>query len=221
MKTIVFTALATAFILIAGFFLGAALGAILNDRLPGHSTDLVNVLLSAIPALGAVFAGGAAWGLVMSRITHAGETKRMAWAGALGYGPTVIAVAIVLTFLENLIVEQGKGPQLPIHNVFTLLFAPAAAIIAGVGAFALGIGARDGVLARNLSWQCALAGGIAFLVVNLTLDAFGFRVGVPGAEQRATMLLTAFLGNFSAALVGGGMIGTMLGRKSLSTNKRE
>ena len=213
MQTIIFSALATPFILIGSMILGGALGAILNERLPGHSTDLVNILLSAIPAFGGVFAGGAAWGWAISRLTRAGDAKRMAWAGALGFGPTVILVAFALTFFENLIVEQGKGPQLPIYNVFTLLFVPAAAIIAGTGAFALGIGMRDRALAMKMLWQCALAGGIAFLVVNLTLDAFGFRVGAPGAAERATMLVTALLGNFAAALVGGGVIGKILGRK--------
>jgi hypothetical protein len=127
----------------------------------------------------------------------------------------VILVAFALTFFENLIVEQGQGPQLPIHNVFTLLFAPAAAIIAGVGAGALGIGMRDRTLALKLLWMCALTGGVAFLLVNLGLDAMDFRVGAPGAAERATMLTTAFLGNFSAALAGGGVIGAMLGRKNV------
>jgi len=217
MHAIIFGALATAFILIGSFIVGGALGAILNERLPGHLTDLVNILLSAIPAFGGVFAGGAAWGWAMSRITRAGDAKRMAWAGAIGFGPTLILVAFALTFFENLIVEQGKGPQLPIHNVFTFLFVPAAAIIAGVGAFALGIGIRDRTLALKLLWLGALMGGVAFLIVNLGLDAMGFRVGAPGAEQRATMLVTAFLGNFTAALAGGGMIGAKLGRIS-STN---
>ncbi len=213
MQTIIFSAFATAFILIAGIIVGGALGAILNERLPGHPTDLVNVLLSAIPAFGGVFAGGAAWGWVISRITRAGERKRMTWAGAIGFGPTAILVAFALTFFENLIVEQGKGPQLPIHNVFTMLFVPAAAIIAGVGGFALGIGAKGHEMARKLLWTCAMAGGIAFLVVNLTMDALGWRVGAPGAVERATMLTTAFVGNFSAALVGGGVIGKILTRQ--------
>jgi hypothetical protein len=209
----IYAALATAFILILGIMLGIALGGALNERLPGHPTDLANILLPVIPAFGGVFAGGGAWGWTMSRITRAGERKRMAWAGALGFAPTLILVALALTLLENLIVEQSKGPPLPIHNVFTLLFVPAAAIIAGVGGLALGIGAQNRVLARRLLWQCALVGGSAFLVVNLGLDALGFRVGAPGAAERATMLTTAFLGNFVAALASGGVIGAILGRK--------
>ncbi len=213
MQVIIFSAFATAFILIAGIIVGGALGAILNERLPGHPADPANILLSAIPALGGVFAGGAVWGWAISRITRAGNRRRMAWAGAIGFGPTAIVVAFALTFFENLIVEQHQGPQLPIHNVFTMLFVPAAAIVAGVGGMALGIGVQDRAVARKLLWLCALAGGIAFLAVNLTLDALGWRVGAPGAAERATMLATAFVGNFAAALVGGGVIGKILGEQ--------
>jgi hypothetical protein len=80
MRAIILGALATAFILIGSFIVGGTLGAILNERLPGHRTDLVNILLSAIPAFGAVIVGGAAWGWVISRITRVGESQRMAWA---------------------------------------------------------------------------------------------------------------------------------------------
>lgn len=209
MRTITFSAFATAFILVAGIIAGGALGTILNERLPGHPTDLVNIFLSAIPTLGGVLTGGAVWGWTISRITRAGDQKRMAWAGAIGFGPTIILIALALTFFENLIVEQGQGPQLPIHNVFTLLFVPAAAIIAGVGGMALGIGARVARPSR-LALLCALGGGVAFLVVNLVMDALGWRVGAPNAAERATMLVTAFFGNFAAALVGGGVIGKTL-----------
>lgn len=213
MKIIIFSALATAFILIAGIVLGGAVGAILNDRLPGHPTDVINIILSAIPALGGVIGGGAVWGWAIARITRAGNPKRMARAGAIGFGPLMIVIAFALTFLETLIVEKNQGPQLPIHNVFTLLFVPAAAIIVGVGGFALGIGTGDRIVARKLLWRCALAGGLAFLIVNLTMDALGWRVGAPNAAERATMLTTAFLGNFAAALAGGGVIGKTLAEK--------
>lgn len=216
MHTIIYSALATPLILIGSLILGGALGSILNERLPGHQTDPVNILLSAIPALGAVIAGGALWGWGIARITGAGDARRMARAGAIGFGPTMILVAFALTFFENLIVEQGQGPQWPIHNVFTLLFTPAAAIIAGVGAFAIATSARSANSAR-LGGLCALAAGLAFLIVNLGLDAWGFRVGAPGAAERATMLTTAFLGNFLAAMAAGGLIGARLARNQAMT----
>jgi hypothetical protein len=116
MQMIIYSALATPLILIGSMILGGALGAILNDRLPGHSTDLVNILLSAIPALGGVIAGGALWGWAIARLTRTGDARRMARAGAIGFGPTVLLVALALTYFENLIVEQGQGPQLPIRQ---------------------------------------------------------------------------------------------------------
>ncbi len=203
--------LATVFCLIGGMIFGGALGAILNSTLPGHSTDAMNILLSAIPALGGVFLGGAAWGWALARITRTGEIRRMAVAGALGFGPIAIVMALMLTVLESIIVEQHQGPQLPIHNVFTMLFVPAAAIIAGVGSYAIALGARVNKPIK-LALTSALAGGVAFLIVNLLLDSWGWQVGAPSAAERATMLVTAFSGNVAAALVGGGVVGVLLPR---------
>jgi hypothetical protein len=220
MRTIFASAVATAFILFAGIFAGIVAGAFVNDTLPGHSTDPVNLALSMIAALTAFAAGGAVWGWAMSRITRSADGRRMAWAGAIGFAPTAILVVLALTVSENLIVEQRQGPELPIHNVFTILFVPAAAIISGVGGFAMGIGARNRVAARKLAWVCAVAGGVAFLFVNLTMDALGLRVGAPGAAERATMLATALLGDLAAALVVGGMIGTVLLRGETTLQPR-
>src|SRR5205823_6934277 len=103
--------------------------------------------------------------------------------------------------------RTARGPQLPIHNVFTLLFTPGAAIIAGASGAALGFGMRDWAMAGRLAWMCAITGGCAFLVVNLTLDGLGWRVGGPDAAARATMLTTALLGNLAAAMTGGAVIG--------------
>src|SRR5439155_17371379 len=118
-----------------------------------------------------------------------------------------LIVILTLGLLEDLIVGQQRGPQLPIHNVFTLLFGPAAAILAGASGAALGFGMRDRATAGRLAWMCAISGGCAFLVVNLTLDGLGWRVGAPGAAARSTMLATALLGNLAAALAGGSVIG--------------
>src|SRR5581483_10974522 len=131
------------------------------------------------------------------------------------FGSSVLAVVVLLTVLEQIIVEQGKGPPLPLHNVFTLLFVPAAALTAGLGGFALGLATRDRAFAARLGLWSGLAGGAAFLVVNGLLDALGFRVGAPGAAERATMVSTALLGSLAAAAAGGALIGTALRRADL------
>jgi hypothetical protein len=143
----------------------------------------------------------------------------MALAGALGFAPVVIVAVVALTLGEFAFVQQRLLPDVPIHNIYTLLFVPAAALVTGVGGFALSVGAsRAG--AWSLSALCALGGGIAFLTVNLTLDALGMRVGAPGAELRATMLVTTLLGDTAAATVAGAIIASALLRQETRLQAR-
>jgi len=207
-------ALLTAFVLIPGAVLGLAVGGGVNQALPGNSTEPIKLGLTALSAFIGMFVGGAVWGWSISRVTKAAAGRRMAVAGGIGFALSTLVVILTLGFLEDLVVEQQRGPQLPIHNVFMLLFAPAAAIIAGVCGAALGFGMRDWAMASRLAWMCAIGGGCAFLVVNLTLDGLGWRVGAPGAAARATMLTTAVLGNVAAALAGGSVIGKVFGART-------
>src|SRR2546430_5587635 len=200
-------ALLTALLLIPGVILGIAAGGLVNDTLPGKATDPIKLALTVLSVFAGMFVGGAVWGWSISRVTKAAAGRRMAFASGIGFALTTIVVVLTLGFLEDLVVEQQRGPQLPIHNVFTLLFVPAAAIITGASGAALGFGLRDQALAGRLGWMCALGGGCAFLVVNLTLDGLGFRVGAAGAAERATMITTTLLGNLAAAMAGGAVIG--------------
>jgi hypothetical protein len=207
-------ALLTAVILILGAILGLAAGGAINQMLPGNATDPIKLALTVLSAFAGMFVGGAVWGWSISRITKVAARRRMAVAGGIGFGLCALVVILTLGFLEDLVVEQHWGPQLPIHNVFTLLFGPAAAIIAGASGAALGFGMRDWAMAGRLAWMCAIGGGCAFLVVNLTLDGLGFRVGAPGAAERATMITTALLGNLAAAMAGGAVIGRVFGART-------
>lgn len=206
----IWSALVTAFVLIPGAVVGVAAGASAHENLAGHLPDPLRIALSALLTLVGMFAGGALWGWSISRITRAGRAERMALLGGIAFACTATLVAFALGSLENPIVEQQRGPQLPVHNVFTLLFAPAAAVIAGVSGAALGVGAGGRALAGRLAWTCALAAGGAFVLVDLTMDALGWRVGAPGAAERATMLTKTFLGDLAAAIAGGAVIGGVL-----------
>src|SRR5438094_5574923 len=200
-------ALVTAFILIPGAILGVAAGGAVDQTLPGNPTDPIKLTLTVLSAFASMFVGGAVWGWSISRVTKAAAGRPMAVAGGIGFALSTLVVVLTLGFLEDLVVQEQRGPQLPIHNVFTLLFVPAAAIITGVCGAALGFGMRDWAMAGRLTWMCAIGGGCAFLVVNLTLDGLGWRVGAPGAEARATMLTTALVGNLAAGMAGGEVIG--------------
>lgn len=206
------SALTTAIFLIGGMLAGGLGGNLVFGSLPGHTLDVVRITLSALPALATVIASGALWGLIMATITGAGERSRMAWAGALGFGPTVLGVAIALTLLEEILVQRGLLQALPIHILFTLLFVPAAAIVAAVGALALGRVSRTPAQAKRLALISGLVGGIAFLIVNVLMDAAGWRIGAPGAAERFTMLTVAFAGSSAAALTAGAALGLGLAR---------
>lgn len=69
----------------------------------------------------------------------------MVFAGILGFVPITIILAVVLLNLEGVVVE-ATGLQLPTHRVFTLLCVPAAFLIAGISAWAIGRGLRDNAL---------------------------------------------------------------------------
>lgn len=200
--------------LIGTFFVGALFGNLVFIGLPGHVQAEAKTALAALPALVCVIAGGAWWGRSLAHILHLGDVKRLMWAGALGYGPTVILVGLLLSVLENLIVEQQRLPALPIHVVFTLLFTPAALVVAAVGALALGVALRRKGLAIRLALGAGLAAGLTFLLVDLLMDALGYRVGAPGAAERATMLTVMLTGNLAASLAAGGVIGFLLGRRA-------
>ncbi len=214
-KTAFLSALFTAFSLIGGLLLGVVLGEVVFSALPGHSLtnpDPVHILLAAVPALIGMLAGGAVWGLLMGRLARATDRRRMAIAGASGFAPMTIALGIALSMLEPIAVQK-LGAQLPIHRLFTLFFVPTAFLIAGVGAWAIGIGLRNKALAWTLGMRAGLAAALAFVVVNLGMEALGWRVGAPGAAARLTMLTVMFTGNSAAALAGGAIIGPLLSRK--------
>jgi hypothetical protein len=140
----------------------------------------------------------------------------MVLAGALGFGPTLIVVALLLSLGEVLLVEQGGGSELPIYIVYTMIFVPAAFVVAGVGSGSMGAamaGARRGI---GIGFRSGLAGGLAFLGVNVLMEALGWQVGAPGAVQRATMVTVTIVGSLAAALAGGASLGREMERLASS-----
>jgi len=214
-------ALLTVLTLFGGLLIGLIMGDIVFRLIPGSSvTDvkLGHAAIAAIPAFGGFLAGGAAWGVQMGRLAGAQNPRRLAWAGTLGFGPVTVALAAGLGVAEPALVAQLGTAGQPIHRVFTLLFVPSAFLIAGISAWAIGMGLRDHRLAWSLLWQVGLTAAIAFLVANLTMESLGWVVGAPGAADRATMVTVLAIGNICAALSGGAMMGWKLaGNRSRGT----
>lgn len=195
--------------LFGGLLIGLVVGDLVFRLLPGHSIDNpdpMHVAVAATPALAGFLLGGAAWGIAMGRVAGAQDRRRLAIAGMLGFGPITIILGIGMSFVET-ISNTGFLTQIPIHRLFTLLFATSAFLIAGVSAWALGVGLRQDRLARSLLWQVGFVAGVTFLVVNLLMESLGWVVGAPGAAQKATMVTVLAIGNISAALTGGAVLG--------------
>ena len=83
---------------------------------------------------------------------------------------------------------------------------PAPRKVDAVGTGVLGLAIGDPQLAWRLALICGLAAALTFLVVATLFDFFGMRVGAPGAEERATMLVVTLAGMWAAALVGNGVL---------------
>jgi hypothetical protein len=205
----------TAAFLAGGLLLAVGVGAGV-DRLVVLPAPLAHVP-SGLLALVVLSAAGAGWGRAIGRQLGGSDLRRVAWAGALGYGPSVLLVAIGLTQLERLLVEQRAAHRLPIHVVFAMVFVPAVLLVASLGGIALAIGLRDWMLAWPLGAGTGLSAAAAFFGVDLAMETLGWRVGAPGAAQRATMLTVTLLGCGAAALAAGATIGAVLSRRGPAT----
>ena len=209
------SAVITAVSLVGGAIIGVGIG-VLVDRLPFHAPDQTLILLAMFP----IFGGGAIWGFLLARIYGLANRIGVSIAGSLSFGLGVIGAASLLGFLERILVEGHRLPGVPIHIVFTLLFVPATFLVATIGSAAILLVSGN----RTRWFPSALTAGVAaalsFLVVDLLLDALGFRVGAPRAAERATMLTVAFLGSAAGAFSAGAILGYVLSRERDHTARR-
>lgn len=161
---------------------------------------------------------GVAWARRLAELVAAPDLRRAGWAGALGFGPTVMVAGLVLTVLEQRIVERGGavGMSLPIHVVYGMLFVPAVFVVAAASAWIVGVGLRrTAAEQRRLALTTGLAAAGAYFLVYLLMDLAGWKVGAPEAGKRATMLVVTGLGSLAAALGGGAAIGLAFAPRSL------
>ncbi len=217
------SALMTVITLFGGIAVGVTMGQLVLELIPGSDANNLRIghaLIAAVPAFGGVLAGGAAWGMQVGRLAGAGQTRRMAIAGMVGFGPITILLAVGLGLGEPAIVS-ALFETAPIHRVFTLLFVPSAFLITGASVYAAGRGLGDAALARRLFWKVGLAAAGAFLLINLVMESLGWVIGAPGAVERFTMLTVLALSNLGAALVGGGVLGFLLARENMSAGIQE
>ena len=193
----------TALALDGGLMGGLIGGSLIFHSLIEKAPDLLTYALAAIAFFGATLGGSALWGAGMACLARSPASRRAAWAGMLGFVPITFVLNILLVAVEPVAVRAN----LPVHRLFTVLFVPTASLIAGVSSLALGwaLGWSRAALARAL--RVGVTAALAFLAVNLGMEALGWQIGAPGAEERGTMITILIVSNLGTALVGGAMLG--------------
>ncbi len=199
---------------VGGLVLGIGAGAFVHNLLPGHTTDAQRVLPAAFFALLGLLGGGVVWGVLIARLAGSPETKRTAGAGAAWAASTLI-VMLAMQALEPALVEND-ALRMPIHNVYTLLFVLSTAIVSFVTAWAMAVALRRGERALRVAMIAALLCALAYLIVNVGMDALGWRVGAPRAAERFTMLAVTFVGSIASSATIGAALVTALGKREVA-----
>lgn len=203
------TALLTPLTLVGGLALGLVTANLLFESINVHVSGLVSGLVALPVLLVMLFGGGAVWGYAIARLVD-GEAKKLARAGALTYGGSVILVGIVLELLFGLISVLSRDISLPVHVAFTIVFVPSAGVIAALCARSLAGALGWDAIKGNLGLHSGAAAAVGFLVVNMIMLSLGWQVGGPGAAERFTMITVMLTSNAGAALVGGAAMGWVL-----------
>jgi hypothetical protein len=196
----------TALGLVGGLMGGLIGGSLIFHNLIEKAPDPLTYALAALAFFGCTLGGSALWGLGMARLARSQERRRAAWAGLLGFVPISFVLNLALVAVEPIAVRAS----FPVHRLFTLLFVPSAFLIAGTSSLALGLALRCGRAVGMLALRVGLVAALAFLIVNLLMEAQGWLIGAPGAEERGTMITVLIIGNVGAALAGGAALGLML-----------
>jgi hypothetical protein len=127
----------------------------------------------------------------------------------LGFVPITFLLNIGLVAVET----SGLYGNMPVHRLFTVLFVPSAFLIAGTSSLAMAWALGWSRAAPALVMRVGLTAALAFLAVNLAMEALGWLIGAPGAEERRTMITVLIAGNRAAAVAGGAMLGLALNQR--------
>lgn len=191
--------------LAAGFILGN----ILFESLNPHMAPVSGGLISFVIVFAVLLGGGALWGAWLSAQLNAPRAALMR-NGAVSFAGLVLVAGLLLEGVFGLIGMLGSAVAIPIHHMFTIVFVPAAGLIAGLCVYRITRETRATQQRFRIAWQVAVGAALAFLVVNQVMLALGWRIGAPMAAERSTMITVMLLSNAAAALAGGAVFGWIL-----------
>jgi hypothetical protein len=192
--------------LVGGLMGGLIGGSFIFHGLIGKASHPLTYTLAAMVFGTSILGGSVLWGMGMGRLARSSALRRAAWASILGFVPITVLLNFGLLTIEPIAVRA----DLPVHRLFTVLFVPTAFLIAATSSLALAWALGWGRAAPALALRVGSTAALGFLAVNLGMEALGWLIGAPGAEERGTMITVLIAGNLGAALAGGAMLGMTL-----------
>jgi hypothetical protein len=192
--------------LVGGLMGGLIGGSFIFHGLIGKASHPLTYTLAAMVFGTGILGGSVLWGVGMGRLARSSALRRAAWASILGFVPITVLLNFGLLTIEPIAVSA----DLPVHRLFTVLFVPTAFLIAATSSLALAWALGWGRAAPALALRVGSTAALGFLAVNLGMEALGWLIGAPGAEERGTMITVLIAGNLGAALAGGAMLGMTL-----------
>jgi hypothetical protein len=198
--------------LIGGLVIGFAVGSLV-EGMASPLPILLRRTLAALAAATVASIAGRIWARHVAQLVGAFVPHHLTRTGVT-LGATTVLIALGLAALEPGLIAGAAARQISVHVVYTVAFVPATALIAAIGAFALGLALQGSRLGVRLSLVAGLSAAVAFLLSALTMDTLGWRVGAPRAAERATMLVVTVVGATAAAILAGAAIGYVLARMS-------
>jgi hypothetical protein len=182
-------------------------GALLTAALYAPSPALFLPL--TLLAAASLAAGRAAWKQVAGQIDRYPPVQRLRAAGALGFGLSALAVAFSLAEIASL--GLARSAWLPANLLLAARCATAVFGVAAATGGALGMALRSQRASTALALAGGLAAALAFLGVDIALEAFGVRVDTFGLAS-PTVLEVLALGQVGALAAGGTAIALVLVR---------
>ena len=199
-------AAATVLYLTGGLVVGF-IAAIALDNIPIHIDEPLSITLAAVLFFAVMSFFSLRWARTMASISGIEARPRAVRVAGLSY-PLVLTLTALALGAGEALFNLG----IPIHVLFALLFVPAVMFVVAVVSVAWGVALKGWGLGAQLALRAAPLAGLGFFLVYLVMDAIGYRVGGPGAAERATMITVTFVGCLAAATVGGAALGAGLKR---------
>ncbi len=194
---------------VGGLLIAAAAGGVV-DALGTPLPILPRRIFSVLTAIAVLFHAMKLWARDMNRLAGQPETATISRASALFLAILFGLVGLVLGATEPFVVGRAALRGVLIHQVYMILFVTSTLLLATAGTFIVGRSLHGNAFAARLGMGSGFAAAAAFLLVALTMDALGWRVGAPRAAERATMVVVTTLGLVTAGIAAGVVIGTML-----------